>query len=54
MNDDEEDELPPLSDAAPGAETAEIPVQAASPSPEAESTAASAQESKSRPMPTSA
>ncbi|KAH9851473.1 hypothetical protein C2E23DRAFT_831054 [Lenzites betulinus] len=60
MNDDDEEELPPLSDAAPSADTAEIPVQAASPSPEAESAVASTQKSKpvekskSRPTPTSA
>ncbi|EIW62445.1 uncharacterized protein TRAVEDRAFT_26201 [Trametes versicolor FP-101664 SS1] len=57
MNDDDDEDLPPLSDAAPSADTAEIPTQAASPSPEADSAAAPAPVQKSKPRsstPTSA
>ncbi|KAI0769566.1 hypothetical protein BD413DRAFT_555138 [Trametes elegans] len=51
MADDDDDELPPSSDAAPGAETAEIPTQAASPSSQAVSAAASTPKAKSRTPP---
>ncbi|KAI0633901.1 hypothetical protein C8Q77DRAFT_1057060 [Trametes polyzona] len=48
MADDDDEELPSTADAAPSAETAEIPTQPASPSPEAEAAAASSKKSKPR------
>ncbi|KAI0644382.1 hypothetical protein C8Q79DRAFT_912927 [Trametes meyenii] len=56
MKDDDEDEMPPL-DAVPGPDTVEVPVQPAPPSPEADTPAASAQQSRPKPpssAPTSA
>ncbi|KAI0373579.1 hypothetical protein BV20DRAFT_962785 [Pilatotrama ljubarskyi] len=47
MNDDEDEDVPP-SDAVPSSETAEIPTQAGSPSPQADSAAPADQKSKPR------